>query len=104
MLLSQPERAPPWKVGKETARVSHVHDFATQAVAPLESTTFRQLLAATAISDIGIFMRVTAAACLMLSFGAGPMYVALIQTGSSLPFFLLALPAGSIGDIVDRRN
>lgn len=71
---------------------------------PLESTTFRQLLAATAISDIGIFMRVTGTAWLMLSFGAGPMYVALIQTASSLPFFLLALPAGSIGDIVDRRK
>jgi MFS family permease len=70
----------------------------------LESTTFHQLLAATAISDIGIFMRVTGTAWLMLSFGAGPMYVALIQTASSLPFFLLALPAGSIGDIVDRRK
>jgi len=32
------------------------------------------------------------------------MYVALIQTASALPFFLLALPAGSIGDIVDRRK
>jgi len=32
------------------------------------------------------------------------MYVALIQTASALPFFLLALPAGAIGDIVDRRR
>jgi MFS family permease len=28
----------------------------------------------------------------------------LIQTASALPFFLLALPAGSIGDIFDRRK
>src|SRR5438309_12041761 len=32
------------------------------------------------------------------------MYVALTQTASSLPFFLLALPAGAAGDIVDRRK
>src|SRR5439155_25003601 len=34
----------------------------------------------------------------------GPMYVALTQTASALPFFLFALPAGAIGDIVDRRR
>jgi MFS family permease len=40
----------------------------------------------------------------MVSLGAGPAYVALTQTASSLPFFLLALPAGSAGDIFDRRK
>ena len=29
---------------------------------------------------------------------------ALTQTASALPFFVLALPAGAIGDIVDRRK
>ena len=32
------------------------------------------------------------------------MYVALIQTASALPYVLLALPAGAVGDIVDRRK
>ena len=32
------------------------------------------------------------------------MYVALIQTASALPFFVLALPAGAVGDILDRRR
>src|SRR6201994_910484 len=40
----------------------------------------------------------------MVSLGAGPMYVALTQTASALPFFVFALPAGAIGDIVDRRR
>jgi MFS family permease len=40
----------------------------------------------------------------MVSLGAGPVYVALTQTAASLPFFLLALPAGSAGDIFDRRK
>ena len=56
------------------------------------------------LSDIGTFMQSVGAAWLMVSFGAGPMYVALTQTASSLPFFVLALPAGSVGDIVDRRK
>jgi len=71
---------------------------------PLQVPTFRHLLMANVVSDIGAFMQSVGAAWLMLSFGAGPMYVALIQTASSLPFFLFALPAGSIGDIVDRRK
>ena len=71
---------------------------------PLRVPTFRNLLIADTLSDIGTFMQSVGAAWLMVSFGAGPMYVALTQTASSLPFFLLALPAGSIGDIVDRRR
>jgi MFS family permease len=67
-------------------------------------TTFRNLLAANFVSDIGTFMQSVGAAWLMVSLHAGPMYVALIQTASSLPYFLLALPAGSAGDILDRRK
>jgi MFS family permease len=66
--------------------------------------TFRNLLIADVLSDIGTFMQSVGAAWLMVSFGAGPMYVALTQTASSLAFFVLALPAGSVGDIVDRRR
>jgi len=72
--------------------------------APLRIATFRNLLIADVISDMGTFMQSVGAAWLMLSFGAGPMYVALTQTASSLPFFVLALPAGALGDIVDRRK
>jgi MFS family permease len=49
-------------------------------------------------------MQNVGAAWLMLSLGAGPGYVALTQTAASLPYFLLALPAGSAGDIFDRRK
>ncbi|HSE88453.1 MAG TPA: MFS transporter [Candidatus Binatia bacterium] len=48
--------------------------------------TFRQFLMPNVISDIGAFMQSVGAAWFMLSFGAGPIYVALIQTASSLPF------------------
>src|SRR5258707_12302905 len=71
---------------------------------PLRSSTFRNLIMADVVSDIGTFMQSVGAAWLMVSLNAGPMLVALTQTASALPFFLLALPAGAIGDIVDRRK
>src|SRR5436190_16771870 len=71
---------------------------------PLRTSTFRNLLIADVVSDVGTFMQSVGTAWLMVSLNAGPMYVALTQTASALPFFLLALPAGAIGDIVDRRK
>src|SRR5580765_6527119 len=71
---------------------------------PLRTPIFRQLLAADVVSDIGTFMQGVGSAWLMVSIGASPLLVALTQTASTLPFFLFALPAGAIGDIVDRRQ
>src|ERR1700682_1729270 len=71
---------------------------------PLRVPAFRNILIADVVSDVGTFMQSVGAAWLMVSFGAGPMYVALAQTASSLPFFVFALPAGAVGDIVDRRK
>jgi MFS family permease len=71
---------------------------------PLRTTIFRNLLVADVASDVGTFMQGVAAAWMMVSLNAGPLYVALTQTASALPFFVLALPAGALGDIVDRRK
>ena len=71
---------------------------------PLRTPTFRNLLLADVVSDVGTFMQTVGAAWLMISLNAGPIYVALTQTASALPFFVFALPAGAIGDIVDRRR
>jgi MFS family permease len=71
---------------------------------PLRVSIFRNLLLADVVADVGAFMQSVGAAWLMVSLGAGPIYVALTQTAASLPYFLLALPAGSAGDIFDRRK
>src|SRR5262249_19877065 len=71
---------------------------------PLQTPIFRRLLLADIVSDVGTFMQSVGSAWLMVSLGASPLYVALTQTASSLPFFLFALPAGAIGDIADRRK
>src|SRR5258706_5936807 len=71
---------------------------------PLRTPIFRDLLLADVASDVDGYMQGVGAACLMVSVGAGRVYVAMIQTAARLPFFWFALPAGSIGDIVDRRK
>ncbi|HET9401861.1 MAG TPA: MFS transporter [Candidatus Acidoferrales bacterium] len=71
---------------------------------PLRVPMFRNLLIADLVSDVGTFMQGVGAAWLMVSAGAGPLLVALTQTASALPFFLLALLAGALGDIFDRRK
>jgi MFS family permease len=71
---------------------------------PLRTPIFRQLLIADVVSDVGTFMQGVGSAWLMVSLGASPLYVALTQTATTLPFFLFALPAGAVGDIADRRK
>jgi len=71
---------------------------------PLRVPLFRNLLIADLVSDIGTFMQTMGAAWLMTTLTTSTVYIALIQTASALPFFLLALPAGSLGDIFDRRK
>src|ERR1700757_470200 len=90
----------------DSDRLVSEHRVSTAATAwrPLRGQTFRDLLIADVFSDIGTFMQSVGAAWLMVSLKAGPMYVALTQTASALPFFLFALPAGALGDIVDRRK
>jgi MFS family permease/quinol monooxygenase YgiN len=41
---------------------------------------------------------------LMISLTKSPILVALVETAGSLPIFLLALPAGALADVVDRRR
>jgi MFS family permease len=88
----------------ESARSAPLGDGTPTLWRPLHTPLFRNLLIADVMSDIGTFMQTVGAAWLMVSLGAGPMYVALTQTASALPFFIFALPAGAIGDIVDRRR
>jgi MFS family permease/quinol monooxygenase YgiN len=59
---------------------------------------------ASAVSSIGTWMHDVGAAWLMTSLSPSPFLVALMQAASSLPFFLLALPAGAIADVIDRRR
>lgn len=73
------------------------------ALAPLRHPAFRMLWLANLASNIGLFVQNTAAGWLMTSLDPSPMMVSLVQAASMLPVFLLALPAGALADIMDRR-
>jgi MFS family permease len=72
--------------------------------APLRRRTFRALWIASLASNFGTWIQNVGAAWLMTSLAPEPLFVALVQVASSLPFFLLAIPAGALADVVDRRR
>jgi len=81
-----------------------MNDQATGSFAPLRRPTFTVLWIATVLGNTGSFMRDVASAWLMTDLSASPTSVALVQAAASIPIFLLAIPAGVLSDIVDRRK
>jgi len=73
------------------------------ALAPLEGPVFRGLWFAWLAANMTMWMNDVAAAWLMTTLTPSPVMVALVQTASTLPVFLLGLPSGALADIVDRR-
>lgn len=71
---------------------------------PLAISTFRAVWLAALASNIGIWLGNVATAWLMTELRPTPIMVTLVQAATSLPVFLFALPAGAIGDVVDRRR
>jgi len=65
---------------------------------------FRDVWIAAMASNVGTWMQSVGASWLMTTLSVSPLMVALVQTASSLPNFLVSLPAGAIADIVDRRR
>ena len=49
-------------------------------------------------------MQSAAAGWFMTSLDPRPFMVALVQVAASLPMFIFAIPAGALGDIIDRRK
>src|ERR687884_1800377 len=71
---------------------------------PLRLALFRALWLAAVASNVGTWMHNVGAEWLMTTLAPTPLMVALMQTAENSPSFLLALPAGALADIVDRRR
>jgi MFS family permease len=76
----------------------------SSAWAPFRSPDFARMASAQFVSNVGSWMQTVGAQELMLTLTTSATLVALIQTAAGLPVVLLAVPAGAIGDLVDRRR
>jgi MFS family permease len=74
------------------------------AWAPLRDTQFRSLWLAFLGSQLVVWMNTVGAATVIATLGGSSTLIALVQTATSLPAVLLALLAGAVTDIVDRRR
>lgn len=74
------------------------------AWAPLRITIFRWLWIASLASNVGTFMHNVGASWLMTDLTRSPTLISLLQTVYAAPGFLLALPAGALADVVDRKK
>ena len=74
------------------------------AWAPFRHRTFTVIWIGTVVSNIGGWMSSAASGWLMTTLDSSPFIVAMVQVATSAPMFLLAIPAGALSDIVDRRK
>src|SRR4029079_14009847 len=70
---------------------------------PLRNLCFGALWIAVLFSNIGNWMETVGAQWLLVSQPNNSILVALVQTADTLPVVLLALPAGVLADVFDRR-
>jgi MFS family permease len=71
---------------------------------PFRNHVYRAVWLATVVANTGGWIYNAAAGWLMTSLDARPLMVSLVQVAASLPLFLLALPAGALADLIDRRR
>ncbi len=93
-----PEPQPP------PIRSSAMPDAELSPLAPFRQPVFRMLWITWLMANICLWMSDVAAAWMMTSLTATPLWVALVQTAASLPVFLLGLPSGALADILDRKR
>ncbi len=88
--------------GASAGRLSRTR--AGSAWAPLGEPLFRSLWVASVISYVGTWMQNVGAGWMMTQLTMSPLMVSLVQAATTLPVFLVILPAGALADMVDRRR
>jgi MFS family permease len=71
--------------------------------APLRHAAFRRIWSASLLSNLGLLIQAVGAAWAMTQMTSSADKVALVQTALMLPVMLIAMPAGAIADMYDRR-
>lgn len=74
------------------------------ALAPLKLAAFRALWIAALVSNIGSWMQTVGAQWFLVESDASPVLIALVQSASAAPILLLGIPAGVLGEFLNRRS
>ena len=72
--------------------------------APLRFPEFRRLWSAQFTSNVGSWMQTVAAQWVMTGLTRSAFLLGAVSAASSIPVLLLAVPAGTLGDLADRRR
>ena len=72
--------------------------------APLRSPVYRALWIAQLVSNLGTWMQTVGAQWMLVADDRAAVLVPLVQTATTLPVMLLALPSGVLADLIDRRR
>jgi MFS family permease len=91
------------KCSPQAARTAPISDDDLSPLAPFRSPVFHMLWTTWLMANVCMWMSDVAAAWMMTSLTATPIWVVLIQTAASLPVLLLGLPSGALADILDRK-
>ncbi|HEX6566400.1 MAG TPA: MFS transporter [Chthoniobacterales bacterium] len=70
----------------------------------LRNPVYLRVWLALVLSGCCVTAHDTAATWAMNSHGASALLLSMMSTASTLPFFLFTLPAGALGDLLDRRR
>jgi MFS family permease/quinol monooxygenase YgiN len=71
---------------------------------PFKHKAYTVLWVAGLVSNIGTWVFNVASGWLMTELSPSALMVSLVQVATAVPIFLLALPAGALGDLFDRRK
>src|ERR1700747_24751 len=97
-------RAPEGQALEEQAPEGLELPATSSAWAPLASRAFLWLWVANIVNFLGTWIQNTASGWIMTDLAPSPIMVSLVQAAAQLPVFLLALPAGALADVMDRKR
>ncbi|TMC94694.1 MAG: hypothetical protein E6J11_03330 [Chloroflexi bacterium] len=69
----------------------------------MQIAAFRAIWFASPPANVGTWFQNVGGVWLMTRFTTSPLLIALMQTATTLPVFLVGFPAGALADIVNRR-
>ncbi|AYG64143.1 MFS transporter [Rhizobium jaguaris] len=70
----------------------------------LRNVAFRSIWSSTQVANLGWLVQTVAISWLMATISASDLMVALVQASTTLPAFILSIPAGAIADTFSRRS